>query len=68
MNREKFKKLTFPGRYANTGKERQEERSNMNQDAERILEEQEKENYIKELTKVMKRLSEQLEYLIEILE
>ena len=40
----------------------------MNKDAERILKEQAKEEYIKELTEVMKRLSEQLEYLIEILE
>jgi len=40
----------------------------MNKDAERILKEQTKEEYIKELTEVMKRLSEQLEYLIEILE
>lgn len=40
----------------------------MNKDAERILKEQTKEEYIKELAEVMKRLSEQLEYLIEILE
>lgn len=40
----------------------------MNKDAERILKEQTKEEYIQELTEVMKRLSEQLEYLIEILE
>lgn len=40
----------------------------MNKDAERILKEQTQEEYIKELVEVMKRLCEQLEYLIEILE
>ncbi len=40
----------------------------MNKDAERILQENEEQPYIEELVKVMQQLSEQLEYLIEILE
>ena len=40
----------------------------MNKDAERILQENEEQPYIEELGKVMQQLSEQLEYLIEILE
>lgn len=40
----------------------------MNSDAERIIKEQTDSNYIQELLEVMKRMSEQLEYLIEILE
>lgn len=40
----------------------------MNKDAERIIEENGQQQYIEALVEVMKRLSEQLEYLIEILE
>lgn len=40
----------------------------MNKDAERILQENEEQSYIESLVKVMQQLSEQLEYLIEILE
>lgn len=40
----------------------------MNKDTERILQENEEQPYIEELVKVMQQLSEQLEYLIEILE
>ncbi len=40
----------------------------MNKDAERILQENEEQPYIEALVKVMQQLSEQLEYLIEILE
>ena len=40
----------------------------MNKEAERLITEQTEKQYIEELTEVMKRLSEQLEYLIEILE
>lgn len=40
----------------------------MNKDAERIITDHGDEQYIKDLVKVMKQLSEQLEYLIEILE
>lgn len=40
----------------------------MNKDAERILQENEEQPYIDALVKVMRQLSEQLEYLIEILE
>lgn len=40
----------------------------MNKDAERILKEQAKEEYIEAFTEVLKKVSEQLEYLIEILE
>ncbi len=40
----------------------------MNKDAKRILQENEEQQYIESLVKVMQQLSEQLEYLIEILE
>lgn len=40
----------------------------MNSDAERIIKEQTDGDYIRELLDVMKRMCEQLEYLIEILE
>ena len=40
----------------------------MNKDAERIIQEETDNESIKALIDVMKRVSEQLEYLIEILE
>lgn len=40
----------------------------MNSDAEYLLKEKTKSEDIKELLEVMKKVSEQLEYLIEILE
>lgn len=40
----------------------------MNKDAERIISEQARGEEIRELLQIMKKLNEQLDYLIEILE